>query len=374
MIRVLANEREAYSEMSDGLFHLVGKRLVAMRVAPYDAEDVLQELIEQYPDLLAGAQMSPGDPRRWLLIKREQSVPDSEASTGRWSVDHLFVDQDAVPTLVEVKRSTDTRIRREVVGQMLDYAANGVRYWPAAGLQAAFEATQTAAGSNSAEAIAELRDDATLSVEDFFAQVETNLRAGRLRLVFVADVIPDELLRIVEFLNGQMSQTEVYAVAVKQYRADDDDDLIIAPRLLGRTAIVSAKSGRGALGRTREEALVSSTAETRRLLELVTEFAQQQRLDLRETPVGLVLVYPDHKWLATVYLDPYNYLEVYIQELRNHGWNGDADSSIAALQRITTKRLPPKHPAVPAADVVAHWEAVKAVLVGMADLYRTSQV
>lgn len=49
MTRVLVNEREAYSEMSDGLFHLVGKRLVAMRVAPYDAEDVLQEFIEQYP-------------------------------------------------------------------------------------------------------------------------------------------------------------------------------------------------------------------------------------------------------------------------------------------------------------------------------------
>ena len=31
------------------------------------------------------------------------------------------------PTLVEVKRSSDTRIRREVVGQMLDYAANGQR-------------------------------------------------------------------------------------------------------------------------------------------------------------------------------------------------------------------------------------------------------
>jgi hypothetical protein len=28
---------------------------------------------------------------------------------GRWSVDHLFLDQDAVPTIVEVKRSTDPR-------------------------------------------------------------------------------------------------------------------------------------------------------------------------------------------------------------------------------------------------------------------------
>jgi hypothetical protein len=49
---------------------------------------------------------------------------------GRWSVDHLFLDQEAIPTLVEVKCSSDSRIRREVVGQMLDYAANAVVYWP----------------------------------------------------------------------------------------------------------------------------------------------------------------------------------------------------------------------------------------------------
>lgn len=358
--------------MSDGLFHLTDKRLVAMRVAPYDAEDVLQELIEQYPDLLAGAQMSPGDPRRWLLVKREQAVPDSEASTGRFSVDHLFVDQDAVPTLVEVKRSTDTRLRREVVGQMLDYAANGVRYWPAAGLQAAFEATQMAAGIDPAHAIAEFRDDITQSIEDFFAEVETNLRAGRLRLVFVADVIPDELLRIVEFLNGQMNQTEVFAVEVKQYRADGHDDLVIVPRLLGRTAAASTKTVHSSLGRPREEVLASSTQDTKRLLDLVTGLARENGLTLKETPVGLVLAAAERRWLATVYLDPYDYLEVYIQDLRNRGWDADADTAIAALQATTTKRLSAKHPAVPTTDVVAHWQEVKSVLTGMAGLHSSS--
>jgi hypothetical protein len=39
---------------------------------------------------------------------------------GRWSVDHVFPDQDAVPTIVEVKRRSNTRIRREVVGRMLN--------------------------------------------------------------------------------------------------------------------------------------------------------------------------------------------------------------------------------------------------------------
>lgn len=45
----------------------------------------------------------------------------------RWSLDHLVVDQDAVPTFVEVKRASDTRARREVMAQMLDYAAKGQR-------------------------------------------------------------------------------------------------------------------------------------------------------------------------------------------------------------------------------------------------------
>ena len=70
-----------------------------------------------------------GDPRRWLLVRREMGVPDEELGSDRWSLDHLFLDQDAMPTLVEVKRSSDTRIRREVVGKMLDYAANAVAHW-----------------------------------------------------------------------------------------------------------------------------------------------------------------------------------------------------------------------------------------------------
>src|SRR5712692_1756730 len=69
----------------------------------------------------------------------KRACPSAEGGGGRWPVDHLFLDQDAIPTLVEVKRSSDTRIRREVVGQMLDYAANAVVYWPVDHLYAQFE-------------------------------------------------------------------------------------------------------------------------------------------------------------------------------------------------------------------------------------------
>jgi hypothetical protein len=42
----------------------------------------------------------------------------------------------------------------------------------------------------------------------FWRQVDANLRAGRVRMVFVADRIPPELRRIVEFLNEQMRPAE----------------------------------------------------------------------------------------------------------------------------------------------------------------------
>jgi hypothetical protein len=133
--------------MSGGIYLLRDDDdLVEMREQPYDSEAVLQELLTKHPSLLAGDQLGGGSaPRRWLLVAPEASLPSEEDGGGRWSVDHLFLDQEAVPTLVEVKRSSDTRIRREVVGQMLDYAANAVVYWPIERLRAMFEASCNAA-------------------------------------------------------------------------------------------------------------------------------------------------------------------------------------------------------------------------------------
>jgi hypothetical protein len=119
----------------DGIFLIQDDRMVEMALEPYESEELLQRLLATYPALMAGGQMNPPNPRRWLLIGREIGVPGEQDGSNQWSLDHLFVDQDGVPTIVEVKRSSVTRIRREVVGQMLDYAANGVQYWPIADLR-----------------------------------------------------------------------------------------------------------------------------------------------------------------------------------------------------------------------------------------------
>src|SRR5437870_3409742 len=72
----------------------------------YATEDVLQDLVARHPDILAGDQIDPAAPPRWLLIRREATIPDSTDGADRWSVDHLLLDQFGMPTLVEVKRST----------------------------------------------------------------------------------------------------------------------------------------------------------------------------------------------------------------------------------------------------------------------------
>ena len=105
--------------MSGGIYLLGNdKRLVEMKETAYDSEDLLQELLASYPSLLAGDQIDQTTPRKWVLISREMGIPDDEEGGDRWSVDHLFLDQDAIPTLVEVKRASDARMRAEHPGRI----------------------------------------------------------------------------------------------------------------------------------------------------------------------------------------------------------------------------------------------------------------
>ncbi|MBI4505503.1 MAG: hypothetical protein HY691_08210 [Chloroflexi bacterium] len=206
-------------------------QLVPMVEQEYDAEDRLQELLASYPDLLAGDQMDSTAPRRWLLVSREMGLASEEDAADRWSVDHLFLDQDGIPTLVEVKRSTDTRLRREVVGQMLDYAANAVVYWPVETIRAEFEANRGREGVGAHDTLAEFLGPEG-DAEQYWQKVKTNLQAGNVRMVFVADAIPPELQRIVEFLSRQMNPAQVLAVEVKQFVGQGLKTLV--PRVVGQ--------------------------------------------------------------------------------------------------------------------------------------------
>jgi len=225
--------------MSGGVF-LLGDdgQLLKLVEQPYESEALLQVLLAEYPELLPGDQVNPAAPCRWLLIDREAGIPKEVGGGSNWSMDHLFLDQEGVPTFVEVKRGSDTRIRREVVGQMLDYAANAVAYWPVETIQAKFAARCEKTQKDPADELATFLQDAA-NEDEFWSVVKTNLQAGRVRMVFVSDEIPAELRRIVEFLNAQMDPAEVLAVEVKQYHGDHVKSLV--PRVIGQTVQAQQK-------------------------------------------------------------------------------------------------------------------------------------
>ena len=89
--------------MAQGNIYMVDETGALRRMAPSApaSEDHMQSLVASYPELITDGD---GD---LLLIKREQAIGDSEDSSGRWSLDHLFVTREGVPVLVELKRAVD---------------------------------------------------------------------------------------------------------------------------------------------------------------------------------------------------------------------------------------------------------------------------
>jgi hypothetical protein len=199
--------------------------LIAMRPSEPRSEDFMQMLVAKHPELISDQDGA------LLLIRREQPIADREDGGGRWSLDHLFVTRTGIPVLVELKRAVDTRLRREVVGQMLDYAANGTAYWQGGRIAESFAAT---AAEHGRDPDAELEQflGAGSDQEHFWEQVDANFAAGRIKLVFVADTIPRELARIVEFLNEQM-KADVRAVELSWFEGEGITAL--TPRVIGET-------------------------------------------------------------------------------------------------------------------------------------------
>ena len=221
---------------SSGLFIEGVDGLRSLHEAVVELEDDLQALVARHPELLSGDDDTAAG-RRWLLVRREQGIASAAGEAARFSLDHLFVDQDGTPTLVEVKRAVDTRARREVVAQMLDYAANALAFLDAGELRASFNDRH-----DDPNAVIRERLGASVEPDDLWRHAEANLRTGNLRLIFLADRIPRELKTLVEFLNEQMKTMEVLAIEVATFEAEGTR--VLRARTIGQTQAAQAVKGR----------------------------------------------------------------------------------------------------------------------------------
>jgi hypothetical protein len=225
--------------MNGGIIYQVAADGTLTRMTPGKPanEDEIQQMIASHPEMVTGSD------DKLLLIEREFAISDKVDGSGRWSLDHLFVTRDARPVLVEVKQASNTQLRREVVGQLLEYAANAVVHWTRDDIVQSFNRgyeTEDAASEALDEFLRHGGAEQELSDYDLFWQrVEANLRAGELLLVIVADEIPRELARIVEFLNEQMQAT-VQAVELRWFTSETGTKTLV-PRLIGATERAAGK-------------------------------------------------------------------------------------------------------------------------------------
>jgi hypothetical protein len=222
---------------SDIVFHLNGDKLTPMPsrsmrdgILGKNLEDALQTFFERYPEIIPGKQIDPvtEDPPRFVLLRREMPI-------GGWSLDHLFVDQKGILTLVETKLFQNPESRREVIGQIIEYATNAEEFWANGG------ARQKSAEFWSNQKLPKNIDDilqdefgAEQDIEDFWNTVEDNLNKGKLRLIIATDELRPEVRRMIEYLNKEMQNAEVLGLELIFY-GNESDSLVLVPRLVGQT-------------------------------------------------------------------------------------------------------------------------------------------
>lgn len=204
--------------MDRKMYFMEGTKAYQLEEHAYQQESDLQAIVADNPDLLVRAWGGKED-NKLFLVQREQFLQAEEDVGNSFSLDHLLIDTEGVPVLVEVKRSSDTRIRREVVAQMLDYACR-IKALDITKLQEEFERSNP--------------DIENLSIPDgFWDKVQQNINAEHFRLVFVADEIPDTLRILIEFMDRSMGNIEVYGVEIKTFKRDQST--ILSSNVIGNS-------------------------------------------------------------------------------------------------------------------------------------------
>ena len=264
--------------MSESRIYLVGEdnTLSPLQETAFLKETHLQKLLASQPTLLGGDDISEEGSRRWMLIGREIPVPVHESSNECMSLDLLYVDQDGVPTLMEVKRSSDTRIRREVVGQLLDYAAGAVIFWTAQDLRERFEARCVNEGLDPVE---QIENDLAIEVDidEFWESVGANLASRKLCLFIAADRLRPELRRIIEFMNATMPDLDVLGLELRQFRSGKSRALV--PQIVGLTAATQALKASRRTKTNQVEFLASWQGDViQQRFEAILAFAHEEQL------------------------------------------------------------------------------------------------
>ena len=157
----------------------------------FQDEATLHSLIEQNPQILPLA----GSPSLTVL--------GSEIQLGTGYADILAVESSGRPTIIEVKLAKDPRARREIVSQVLAYAAflygsdvEGLERVPLR------RALAEAGHGSILDAVQAQDQEGAVEADSFAASMQQYLDQGNFRLVLVLDEVSAELERVIAYLEA----------------------------------------------------------------------------------------------------------------------------------------------------------------------------
>ena len=203
------------------------------RVPQGDArrEHVLRDLIHDNPTILPVHALDPSF-GRLFTVARELNIP------GVGFVDVLLADERGRLVVVECKLWRNPQARREVVGQILDYARELSRY--------AYDDLQrqvAIATKRSGNTLYTLAREAGSDLDEasFVDRVSRDLAAGRFLLLIVGDGITEGTKRIGEYLQGQPGLAFSFGlIEMAEYRYGETgaERVIVQPRMLAQTTVI----------------------------------------------------------------------------------------------------------------------------------------
>ncbi len=152
--------------------------------------------------------------------------------------DALFLNPLGMPTLVECKLWRNPEARREVVGQILDYASV-LRRWTFADLQREAARARREQGFDLSAHIQEHGGSADFDEAAFVDNVTRNLAQGRLLLLVVGDGIRAGVETIADYIQGTTGLHFTLGLVEMQAFELGDGRRIVQPRVLTKTLIVN---------------------------------------------------------------------------------------------------------------------------------------
>ena len=195
-------------------------------------EGWLQELIRKYPDILPVGEIEP-DFAPLVSVGRE-------VGTAAGPIDNLYLSPQGHLTIVETKLWRNPEARREVVGQIIDYAKD-VSRWSFDDLERRVRSYNKQFRGTDVGIIDSLREAEQISESDEASIIDTissNLKHGRFLLLVVGDGIRESVEDMVEFM--QKTPQLYYTLALVElhvYAMDGGEGAgqLVIPHIVART-------------------------------------------------------------------------------------------------------------------------------------------